>query len=128
MASKWGLLVRIFFLAEGFCGETFLFYGVIVSVGGSVGNVSLPPPYSSHPPCPSNSSPPPLGESDPLSLEAFSSSSVSISLTSSYFFFFFIPLDYPTSSTWVKMGLLMVSVSKSSALATVPGNPTTTPL
>jgi hypothetical protein len=44
MASNWGLLARVFFLAEGFCGETFLFCSVTVSVGGSFGGVASPSP------------------------------------------------------------------------------------
>jgi hypothetical protein len=34
VASRWGLLARVFFLAEDFCGEPFLFFDVSVSVGG----------------------------------------------------------------------------------------------
>jgi hypothetical protein len=33
VASIWGLLARVFFLAEGFCRETFLFFDAFVSVG-----------------------------------------------------------------------------------------------
>jgi hypothetical protein len=34
VSSNWGFLARVFFLAEGFYGETFLFYGVTVVVEG----------------------------------------------------------------------------------------------
>jgi hypothetical protein len=80
VASSWGLLVQVFFISEGFCGETFLFFVVIVSVGGSFSNVASPSPCfspSSPPPSPFTSYPPP-SESDPYSFEAFHSSSVSI--------------------------------------------------
>jgi hypothetical protein len=33
ITSSWGLLVQVFFLVEGFCGETFLFFNVFVSIG-----------------------------------------------------------------------------------------------
>jgi hypothetical protein len=112
--SNCGLLAHILFLAEGFFGETFLFNGVTIPIGGSSGGVASPPPYysspSSPPPCPFSSSSPPLGELNLLSSESLSSSSLSISWTSSYFFFFFVPLDCLTCSTHVTMGLPMVSM------------------
>jgi hypothetical protein len=73
VASNWGLLARVFFVAEVFFGETFLFYGVTVLVGGYFGGVASPPS------CPSASSPPPSSELDPFSSEVLSFSSVSIS-------------------------------------------------
>jgi hypothetical protein len=103
VASNWGLLAHVFFLAEGFYEETFLFCGV--SAGGYFGGVASPSPFfspSSPPPYPSawsSSPPPPAGEPNPFSSEALSSSSVSIFWTSSYFFFFFVLLDCPTCST-----------------------------
>jgi hypothetical protein len=59
VASNCGLLVHVFFLAEGFFKETFLFCGVTVPTRGSSsgGVVDFPPPFSSSPssppPCPS---------------------------------------------------------------------------
>jgi hypothetical protein len=47
VASNWGLLAHVFFLAEGFYGETFLFYGIIVSIGGYFGGVASPSPFFS---------------------------------------------------------------------------------
>jgi hypothetical protein len=44
VASNWGLLAHIFFLVEGFSGETFLFCGVTILVGGSFSGVALPSP------------------------------------------------------------------------------------
>jgi hypothetical protein len=123
VASNWGLLARIFFLVEGFSGETFLFCDVTIPTGGSSsgGVIVSPPPFpsspSSPPPCPSASSSPLPSELDALSSEALSSSSLSISWTYSFFFFFFVPLDFLTCSTQVTMGLPMVSVSKSSTSA-----------
>jgi hypothetical protein len=63
VASNYGLLVRFFFLAEGFFGVIVLLCGVTVPIGGSSGGVASPPPCSSSssspPPCPSTSSSPP---------------------------------------------------------------------
>jgi hypothetical protein len=118
VASNWGLVACVFFLAEGFYGETFLFCGVTISVGGYFGGVASPPPCSSPPSFPSTLSPPPPSEPYRFSSEALSSSSVSIFWNSSYLFFFFVPLDCSTCSTWVTMGLPMVSVSENSASTT----------
>jgi hypothetical protein len=115
---NWGLLVRAFFLVEGFSGEKFLFYYVFVVVRGSFGGVSSPSPFfsPSSPPSWFTSSPPlPLGESGLLSFEVLYSSSVS--WTSSFFFFFFAFLC-PVCSTQVTKGLPMISGSKSSAYST----------
>jgi hypothetical protein len=76
VASNWGLLACVFFLVEGFFGETFLLCGVTISTRGSSsgGVVASPPPCSSPPssppPCPSTSSS--LSEKNPLSSEALS--------------------------------------------------------
>jgi hypothetical protein len=116
VASNLGLLAHVFFLAEGFFGETFLFCGVTVPTGGSSrgGVVASPPPCSfspsSPPPCPSTSSFPSPGELEPLSSEELSFSLLSISWTSFSFLFFFVPLDCLTCSTHVTMGLPMVLV------------------
>jgi hypothetical protein len=71
VASNYGLLACIFFLAKGFFGLTFLFYRVTVPIEGSSSGVSSPPPFSyspsSPPPCPSSSCSPPPGELDLLS-------------------------------------------------------------
>jgi hypothetical protein len=72
MVSNWGLLAHVFFLAEGFFGETFLFYIVIVPIRGSLsgGVLDLPPPFpsspSSPPPYLSALSSPPPSEPNPL--------------------------------------------------------------
>jgi hypothetical protein len=42
MVSNRGFLAHVFFLAEGFCGEIFLFCGV--SIGGSFSGVAFPYP------------------------------------------------------------------------------------
>jgi hypothetical protein len=44
MAYNWGLLAHVFFLAEGFYGETFLLYGVTILEGGSFNGVASPSP------------------------------------------------------------------------------------
>jgi hypothetical protein len=118
MASNWGLFLHVFFIVECFYGETFLFYGVTISTGGSFSGVDLPPPCSSAPPCPYSSSPPPPSETDTFYSETLSSSLVSISWTSSCFFVFIIPLDCPTCSTQVNKGLPMVSMLESYASMT----------
>jgi len=89
VASIWGLLAWVFFLAKGFCRETFLFFGVSVLVGGSFSGVSSPSPCfstSSPPPYSFTLSPRPTGYPDPFSLEALSFSSVCTSWTSSFSF------------------------------------------
>jgi hypothetical protein len=116
VASSCGLLALVLFLVEGFCGETFLFCSVTVSVRGSFDSVASPSSFfspSSPPPFPFTLSPPPR-ESDPFPSKSLSSSLVSIFWTSSFFFFFFA-LDYPTCLTWVTRGILMMSVPKSYA-------------
>jgi hypothetical protein len=125
VASNWGLLARVFFLAEGFCGEAFLFCRVVVSVGGSFGGVSFPYPLfspSSPPPYPSTSSPPPPPrEIDPFPSEALFSSSVYSSWNSSFFFFFFA-LVCPTCLTRVTKGIPMMSASEIYTSATSTRN------
>jgi hypothetical protein len=116
-----GLLVQVFFLDEGFCRETFLFFDVSTSISGSFGGVTLPFPCSS-PSSPlyswfTSSSPPPAGDSGLLSSKALPSSSISMFCTSNFFFFFFV-LAYPSCLTWVTKGILMMSGSKISTSST----------
>jgi hypothetical protein len=47
VASSWGLLAHVFFLAKGFCGETFLFFDVSTSVGGLFSGVASLSPFFS---------------------------------------------------------------------------------
>jgi hypothetical protein len=124
VASNCGLFSCIFFLAEGFFGETFLFCGVTFPTEGSSGGgvVASPPHFysspSSPPLCPSALSSPPPRNLDLLYLVELSSSSLSMPWTSSLFFFFFVVMDCPTCSTHVTMGLPMVSVLDNSTWAT----------
>jgi hypothetical protein len=136
VASNYGLLACIFFLAEGFFGVTFFFGGVTVTIGGSSGDgvlapangdLASPPPFSyspsSPPPYPFASSSPSLSDLDPLSPEVSSSSSSSLSMswTSTcflHFLCFFIPLDCTTCSARVTFRLHIVSTSDKSASMT----------
>jgi hypothetical protein len=116
-------LAHVFFLAECFRRETFLFFDVSASIGESFGGETLPLDFISlsSPPCFTSSPPPPAGESDPISSQALSSSSVSMFCTSSFFFFFFT-LVYPSCSTRVAKGVPMMSGSKSYAYSTSTRN------
>jgi hypothetical protein len=110
--------VRAFFLAEGFYRETFLFYDASTVVRGSFSSVASPLS------CFSPSSPPsswftlfpptPAGELGAVSSDALSFSSLSMSQNSLFFFFLFALL-YPSCSTWVTNGILIILGSKSSA-------------
>jgi hypothetical protein len=86
IVCKWVLLARDFFHAEGFFGETFLFFNISASVRGYLGGVTSPYFCLSSSPSSSfwstSSSPPSPGDSD-----AISSDVLFISYTSSLFFF-----------------------------------------
>jgi hypothetical protein len=69
-----GLLARDFFCAEGFFGETFLFFDVSTSIRGSFGDVTSPFSFLSSSPSSSwfTSLPHPPGELGAVSYDAMS--------------------------------------------------------